>query len=285
MEAMSPSLASSRQDEVEISYVEFPSDNPPLLLLHGFARNWRDWEPLLSQLVIDWHVFAIDHRGHGASGRSASYLVNDYASDAKRFVLQTFARPVVVVGHSLGAMVSLALAAEGSQLIDRVILEDPPFHTMGQQITATPYFAQFSGMKAVAQIGGATEEMTDALGEIRIPTSRGQVRLSELRDRASLRFSAECLATVDPEVFTPLIEGRWLDGFDYETHWLKVKCPVLLLQGDPETGGALADSDVNNAKALLPDLKHMRFDSVGHQIHRSVPNAVFQAIKAFSTVH
>src|SRR4051812_30612267 len=84
--------------------VEGLKRGPTLLLLHGVARNWRDWQPLLPELSKAWHVVALDHRGHGQSERASSYRVIDYARDAVRFLQEEFAEPITIVGHSLGAM-------------------------------------------------------------------------------------------------------------------------------------------------------------------------------------
>ncbi|MGH7957134.1 MAG: alpha/beta fold hydrolase, partial [Opitutaceae bacterium] len=190
--------------------------------------------------------------------------------------------PVVVVGASLGAMVALSLAAECGPLIAGIVLEDPPFHTMGQRIQETPYQAQFTGMQEVARRGGSIESMTDALAGIRLPSPQGVVRLGDLRARPSLRFGAGCLATVDPDVFTPLIAGQWLDRFDYEALWPRVACPALLLQGDPACGGAFTAADVAFARTTLKHHHHICFTGVGHQIHGTRPAEFLDAIQDFA---
>jgi pimeloyl-ACP methyl ester carboxylesterase len=266
-----------------LHYVEGPVAGPTLVLLHGVTRDWRDWEALLPALTRHWHVAALDHRGHGESERlPGAYRVIDYARDAARFVSTTFPTPVTVLGHSLGAMVALWLAGECALSVARVVLEDPPFHTMGRHIARTPYQAQFLGMREVAKRGGDVEAMTDALADIRIPTPNGAARLGDLRDRASLRFSAECLRQVDPDVLTPLAAGEWLDGFDHESFWTRVACPSLLLQGDPAAGGAFTDADATLARDRLSWYRHMRFDGVGHQIHRTRPDEVVAALNEFA---
>jgi pimeloyl-ACP methyl ester carboxylesterase len=264
-----------------LHYVEGPAAGPPLLLLHGVTRNWRDWEPLLPELMRDWHVFALDHRGHGESERGNGYLVADYCHDAAAFVRANFSEPVTVIGHSLGAMVALSLAAECAPNVARVVLEDPPFHTMGRDIGATPYLAQFAGMQQAARRGGDIIAMTNSLAEIRLPSAQGPVRLGDVRDRASLECSAECLALADPEVLTPLIEARWLNGYDPANLWPRVRCPTLLLQGDPAAGGAFSDDDLFAARRAVAKHQHRRFDGVGHQIHRTCPGEFLAALRAF----
>jgi pimeloyl-ACP methyl ester carboxylesterase len=263
---------------VNLAHHEFagPAGAPVLVLLHGVTRDWSDWEPIIPELVRDWRVIAVDHCGHGDSPRTpGQYRVADYARHTTEFLRGKFTEPVTIVGHSLGAMVALALAAECGPLIARAVLEEPPFHTMGRDIGATPYRQQFIGMQEVARRRGALAEMTKALAEIRLSETQ---RLGDIRDRAALEFSARCLARIDPDVFTPLVAGRWLDGFDHESLWPRVHCPLLLLQGDPAAGGALTDADVAIAKRAQLNASHVRFAGTGHQIHRTRPTEFLRAL-------
>ncbi|MEZ6087621.1 MAG: alpha/beta hydrolase [Pirellulaceae bacterium] len=266
-----------------IHCVEYADNAPTLLLLHGVTRNGHDWNRLLPGLRKHWNLVVADHLGHGQSPRSdGRYRVIDYARAMSNFVRQRFDAPITIMGHSLGAMVALWIAAESPSSVSGIILEDPPFHTMGNRIADTPYRAIFTGMQAIAQRGGEIEQMTDALAQIRIPTDDGTATLGELRDRASLRFSAESLQLVDPEIFTPLTTSRWLDDFDHESLWPRVACPVLLLQGDPNAGGAFTDADVESACNQLKNVKLIRFEGVSHQIHATCPERVLEELKSFS---
>jgi len=268
-----------------LHYVEGPVAGPTLLLLHGLIRNGTDWESLLPKLVQNWHVIAVDQRGHGKSERVANtYHVRDYVRDAVEFVRTHCATPVTVFGHSLGAMVALGLAVECGDKIARVVLEDPPFHTMGQRIGETPFHAQFAGMQSVARSDfDDLEQLTAALAQIELPQGNGVVRLGDLRDRPSLRYLAECLRQADPEIFTPVVSGEWLAEFDHESLWSRVRCPVLLLQADPAAGGMFTDSDVSLARTRLAACQHVDFPGVGHQIHRTLPEKFGALLDQFSS--
>lgn len=256
---------------------------PVLLLLHGVTRCGADWEPLLPALAENWTVIALDQRGHGASPHADCYLVNDYVADAVRFVREETAGSFVIFGHSLGAMVAAAVAAELPDRVSGIILEDPPFHTMGNRIAGTAWQAQFIGMRAAAETGGSTEAITDALADIRLPSSGGGFkRLGELRERASLAWSAQCLSQLDSGVLTPVIEGRWLDGYDVTEILSRVRCSALLLQADPSAGGALTDADAGIAVNAMSSCQHMRFPGFGHNLHRDQPPAVLQAVQDFA---
>jgi pimeloyl-ACP methyl ester carboxylesterase len=255
---------------------------PVLLLLHGVTRCGADWEALFPALAEDWTVIALDQRGHGGSPRADRYLVTDYIADAALFVREEVTGPVILFGHSLGAMVAAAVAAELPERVRGIILEDPPFHTMGTRIAGSAWQAQFIGMRTAARKGGSVEEITDALGDIRLPASDGGFkRLGDLRDRASLAWSAKCLSQLDPGVLTPVIEGCWLDGYDVTGIPSRVRCPALLLQADPAAGGALTDADAGIAVNAISSCKHVRFPGFGHNMHRDRPLEVLQALSEF----
>jgi pimeloyl-ACP methyl ester carboxylesterase len=86
-------------------------------------------------------------------------------------------------------MVAAAVAAEVPDRVRAIILEDPPFHTLGNRIEGSAWQAQFIGMQEIARRGGSVEDITDALAEIRLPSGGGCHRLGERRDRASLAWS------------------------------------------------------------------------------------------------
>jgi len=257
-------------------------DGPTLLLLHGVTRCGADWETLVPTLAKNWTVIALDQRGHGESPRADGYLVTDYVTDAVRFIRQDTSGPLVVFGHSLGAMVAAAVAAELPERVHAVFLEDPPFHTMGNSIEGTAWQAQFLGMQETARRSGNVEEMADALADIRLPVSQGGFkRLGDLRDRASLAWSAQCLIRLDPEVLTPVIEGCWLNGFDFPAALSPVRCPALLLQADPAAGGALTDGDADTVLNTITTCQRVRFPGCSHQLHRDRPAEVLQAVETF----
>jgi pimeloyl-ACP methyl ester carboxylesterase len=256
---------------------------PVLLLLHGVTRCGADWEPLLPALAAHGKVIALDQRGHGTSPRAGSYLVTDYIADALRFVQEETADPIMLFGHSLGAMVAAVVAAELPDRVRGIILEDPPFHTMGNRIAGSAWQAQFTGMREAARKRGSVEEITEALAEIRLPASGGVFkRLGDLRHRASLAWSAQCLSQLDPEVLTPVIEGRWLDGYEFPDALSRVRCPTLLLQADPSAGGALTDADAESLKSIVSNCQKVRFPGCGHNLHRDHPEAVLRAFADFA---
>lgn len=263
-----------------------PSGGPPILCLHGVTRIWRDWLPFISGLSNRWTPYCLDFRGHGSSSpQPGRYRVVDYVHDALTVLDSVLKGPVILLGHSLGAMVSLAVAAQRPERVTALVLEDPPFETMGKRIADTPLLSQFQGMR------GLLRESADAtitliarrLADLHVtnPLTGETVRLGDRRDAASLRFHASCLKQLDPETLVPIIEGRWLEKYDWRALASRVACPVLLLQADIGAGGMLTDQDAGDLMNILSDATLVRFPGTGHQIHGVATGAALRATSAF----
>lgn len=96
----------------------------PVLVLHGIMGHRRDWDVLTDRLAADRRVLAVDQRGHGRSEWTRSYRVADMAGDAIAVIEELLRPPVPIVGHSMGAMVALLVAARRPELVERIVLID-----------------------------------------------------------------------------------------------------------------------------------------------------------------
>lgn len=94
-----------------IAYVEFEGAGPPLLLLHGFTDSSRSFSLITSQLAGRRLIIA-DLPGHGGSAPCHDgWTPADLARQMSAFMTALDMEPAVLVGHSLGSMVAIELAA------------------------------------------------------------------------------------------------------------------------------------------------------------------------------
>jgi pimeloyl-ACP methyl ester carboxylesterase len=98
---------------------------PLAVLVHGVTSSSRTWWRVGPALAgRGYRVLAVDLRGHGASPRTVAGLS---AADLAADVAETVDGPVdLLVGHSLGALVSLELVAARPGFARRLVVEDPP---------------------------------------------------------------------------------------------------------------------------------------------------------------
>jgi len=228
-------------------------------------------------------VYALDLRGHGDSPRRpGQYLVIDYVSDILSF-LESRDEALVVYGHSLGAMVGASVAAKVPDKVSALILEDPPFATMGSRIHNGYFHSYFSALRQFAASTLSVADLARNLAEMRFgpPGNEMAIRLGDLRDAASLRFSAKALKQLDPEVLVSVTEGRWLEGYDQRRILRSIQCPVLILQADEKAGGMLTDEDAELMLDSIPDCTRVRFPGAGHLLHWVETEAVVRSAIAF----
>src|SRR5215216_2433718 len=110
---------------VVLNYAESEGSRPPLVLLHGISLWWKYFLPVLPRFSARWHTYALDLRGHGKSGRMANgYRFEDYAADIVALLKARLSEPAILVGHSLGGMVAVQIAAQNTDLVRAVVLED-----------------------------------------------------------------------------------------------------------------------------------------------------------------
>lgn len=284
---MTTHLFQQRLVEVEggmLNLAVGPPHGEPLVLLHGVTRCWQDFEPILPALMTRHQLFAVDFRGHGRSSRFGDkYRVVDYARDIAELLERHIHGTPVLFGHSLGAMVAVAVAAEKGNRVRALILEDPPFETMGRDITATPFADFFRGMLAVSrsvqgakgQVGSDYDESVNdvrataqAIGQILVGVpGKPRVRLGETRDASAIRFMASCLQQLDPQVLESIVDGGWLEGYNRDAIFSRITCPTLLLQGDVTAGGTLTEHDGARMEQLIKDCTRIFVPRAGHLLH------------------
>ncbi|WP_406194418.1 alpha/beta fold hydrolase [Kitasatospora sp. NBC_01560] len=113
--------------EVTLNYGESgPPDGPPLVLLHALGERSLDWAGVLPELAPAHHVFALDLRGHGDSGRPGRYGLVEMRDDVLAFLDALGLERVDLVGHSMGGVVAYLVAQERPGRIRRLVLEDVP---------------------------------------------------------------------------------------------------------------------------------------------------------------
>jgi len=251
-----------------------PRDAAHLVLLHGLTRRWQTFTPLLPSLESRYSLTLLDLPGHGQSDPNPQgYLVKNYADAVVAWIDQCDLDSFALYGHSLGAMVALQAAAHNPCRVSRVILEDPPFDTMGKQMAQTIWMSHFTQVHHLRNnasfIAADRARQVGMLADIILtdPVSGKSYRMGDQRDASSLRFMAACVMMMQPEIIEPVIHGRWLEGWSWHKAAAQVKQPTLILQADEHAGGMLTASDTERLCALLADPVPVLFRNSGHNLH------------------
>ena len=95
---------------------------PAILLIHGSGVSAGSWVNQLRGLLTAFRVAAIDLPGHGKSDPIPRASVEEYAETVAMFLEALGSGPVLVVGHSLGGAIAIALAAQRPHVVTGLVL-------------------------------------------------------------------------------------------------------------------------------------------------------------------
>ena len=112
-------------DGVTINLAIWEGEGKPIISVHGITANCRSWDVLGSTLSPRHHLIAMDLRGRGRSDKPQSgYSLEHHMRDIVCLMNELKIEKTVIMGHSLGAFISLAFGAHYSDQVDSIILVD-----------------------------------------------------------------------------------------------------------------------------------------------------------------
>ena len=112
---------------IRLHFTRTGGDKSALILLHGFSDDGLCWTPIAKSLSSDYDVIMVDARGHGRSdGPPNGYGHDQHAADVAGLISGLNLRKPIGMGHSMGAVTTLALAGLYPDLPRVILLEDPP---------------------------------------------------------------------------------------------------------------------------------------------------------------
>lgn len=99
---------------------------PVALMIHGWSSSWYAMSPLIPGLSKRYRCVAVDLPGYGESPRpSEKITIEGYADILADLLRQITNRPAILIGHSMGGMISITLALKYPDLVERMVLLCP----------------------------------------------------------------------------------------------------------------------------------------------------------------
>ena len=250
---------------ISIHYAELEAEGPPLIMLHGIGMDWRVWQAVSRRLAPFFHLYLVDLRGHGASGKPArGYTLADYAADTEDLLDRLDLTAAILLGSSLGAMVALTVEAP-VDLVSHRILVDPPL--TGGPVRDEKAFRQILRLKhePVPALMSYLKGLNPKAGVFLVRI------MSEMWHEAADGVLEEMLASPD-------------DYFDVEAALRADEAPTLIMRADPAQGGVLSAEQAERAKQQLPRGELVYLPGVGHAIHAEEPAEFVKLVREFTGV-
>lgn len=115
------------------------ADHPPIVCIHGFGAAIGHWRHNLAVWAQTYSCYAIDLLGFGASQKVyAPYGITLWAEMVADFLREVVGRSAIVVGHSIGSLVSLATADASPAWVQGLVLVTLPDPSLRTQAIPKP---------------------------------------------------------------------------------------------------------------------------------------------------
>ncbi len=247
---------------VRLNYLDYGSSlGQPLVMLHGGAWRWQEYLSLIPSLGQRWHIHALDLRGNGRSGWVPdTYRLRDFAEDIAEFVSRLDAA-AVLVGHSLGGVIALMVAARRPDKVKALIIEDCP-------LTLDNYRRFVDSSREMFDLWLSLKKSAQSEQELALALADAYKDYPGVTS-AWILFFAGCLWQLDPTYFNALLHDfdRFTEGYDYRSILAKIACRALFLRGETRLGAVMTDDEISWLQANADNVQCARIEGVGHLLH------------------
>lgn len=271
-----------------VHYVDFggPDDGPTIVLVHGLGGSHLNWDLLAPLLAPHARVLALDLPGFGRSEpgtRAASVPANVAVLD--RFLAEVVGTPAVLIGNSMGGMISILEAGERPEAVSGLILLDPA--VPGPRRALDPLVAAMFAIYAIPFVG-------ERFLRKRRTRQSDRARVVEMLKLVGVSPDAVPSSVIDRSV-TLLQEREDVEGMDraflaaarslvwmlvdprrYRKTMRSVSVPVLLVHGDRDRLVPVAAArDIGRRH---PSWRYLELAGVGHVPQLQVPERLAEEV-------
>jgi len=247
----------------------------PMLCVHGGAAHGHWFDFVASGFTGDYHVRAVDQRGHGGSDwvDPPAYSYHDYAADLAQVAERLDLRDYVLVGHSMGGMVSLVHAATYPGRVGRLVIIDTSIKLAEDRLNAMRERGSRPGSNYATR-----DELLDRYRLLPAGTLASPERVRYIGGFSARQFP----------------DGTWRHRFDRSVYairesldglpfWEKIKIPALLVKGDRSP--RITPEIVANVRARCPQVEVAEVAMSEHHVTLDNPAGFVEAVSAFLARH
>ena len=255
---------------LRLHYLDWGSpDKQPFIMLHGIGRVAHSFDHIAPRFKQNYHVIAIDMRGHGDSAWSpeGAYLVEDYAKDLAAVVEQLNLRNVVLLGNSTGGRVVQVYAGMHPERVAKLVVED-----VGPERT-NEIASGFARRVQQEENGWASED------ELFASLTRGGGTVSAELQRNYAHFGSK---RRDDGRIVWKRDPNLVKGFVPTELWeqvLKIKSPTIYILGG--ASNIVPPETQQKLRASLPAVQIVTMPKLGHYPHQEAPEDYIRIVQTF----
>jgi pimeloyl-ACP methyl ester carboxylesterase len=255
------------------------SDGPTVVLVHGLGGSHLNWDLFAPKLAPHARVLALDLPGFGRSEpgtRRATVQANVAVLD--RFLREVAGTPVVLVGNSMGGMISVLTTAAAPDLVRALVLVDPavpgplrrpdPLVGLTFATYALPGVGEYA-LRSRRLRAGARTQVLDLLrlcgvDPAALPASLIDRSVALVEERRDVGGMDRAFLAAARSLLRVLADPR-----SYRRAMAAVDVPVLLVHGDSDR--LVSVHNARDVAARNPDWRYLELPGVGHTPQLQVP--------------
>jgi pimeloyl-ACP methyl ester carboxylesterase len=277
-----------------VHWIEFtPGDSPdgtPIVFVHGLGGSHLNWCLIGPELADGRRAVALDLHGFGLTpGSRATATVQRNARLLDRFVREVTGTPVILVGNSMGGLISILHTASAPDTVEGLVLIDPalpvPSRTPDRQVGSQFLLYALPGIGELyvrAVMSRRPPEL--AVRRVIELCFADPSRADPAMVTASIALAAERQRQEHPNAAAFLAASRSLMRVvgQHHRYWemmASVRVPVLLIGGEADR--LVPAASMRQAAARNPRWETVMLPGVGHTPQLEAPDDVIASIRGW----
>ncbi|MEC9022452.1 MAG: alpha/beta fold hydrolase [Pseudomonadota bacterium] len=253
-----------------LSNVSYGSGRP-IIILHGLLGSGRNWASIAKKISAQgWQAITIDLRNHGESPHSDQMAYPLLAQDIEEVISSLNLEKPIVLGHSMGGKVAMALALTKPRSVGGLIIVDI---APRQYVKSNEYFIE--------------EMLALNLKVVKNRSHADKLLAERVKDSVFRSFLLQNLYASDqgyqwrPNLRGILENMPALMGFPFDPHQALYRGPVLCITGDKSEYFENADKIL--FREFFPRASNVTIKGASHWVHADRPEIFFLSVLNFLT--
>ncbi|HTY55147.1 MAG TPA: alpha/beta hydrolase [Candidatus Binataceae bacterium] len=270
---------------LKLHYVDWGNPDKPLaVLIHGGRDHCRNWDWVALDLRNHFHLVAPDLRGHGDSDWAigGNYGMVDYVLDVAQLMDAIAREPIILIGHSLGAAISLQYAGTFPERVKRLIaiegLGPPP--AMVKPLVAHLRMKQWvSDMQALARRKSREyKTIEEALARMREENPHLSVEQARHLTVHGVRRNEDGTYSWKFDNYTRASSPYLFNLADAMEIWRQITSPCLLVAGDESWA---TEWEKDRRYEAFRSAERVTIKGAGHWVHHDQLGEFLKAARRF----
>jgi len=249
------------KDGVKLFY-RVDGDGKPVVLIHGAWSTHRWWDPIIRLLSKKYMTVAVDVRGHGDSTKlEKPSSIKEFAEDLHYLLRELGFDEVVLMGHSMGGMISMQYALDHPDRVKGLILVSTTPRSGGHLKYYLLYF--LAKLKLVSY----EKMLAKTLREMFHPST----------PKETVEWAIEEMLRTSLEDFMKITKS--IKGFDITYSLEEIRQPTLIIVGEKDSVTPLDRSRLLHAK--IPNSRLVVVEECDHTVILDRPERIVEETKKF----